>query len=202
MEAEEEHDGIFDNPIPFDSQEAAAAIRAQEAKPTTTSREISVSCDTEAGADHFVYADPELDKAHEDVDVEVKGPSPVKQIETKPTEAAASTSCEVSTSTSQDFHKQRAKEPSPQAAETDIAKMFEREMSLGSKLENHIPSFILEGLNKLRAIQNVDQLEETKTAPGSKSQTSQSSETKPEEIATDKKNVEGKQHKDDGRIND
>ena len=67
---------MFDKPIPFNSKEAAAAIRAQEAssntnKTTTTSREMSVSCDTETGTDHFVYADPQLDKANEDVNEEV-----------------------------------------------------------------------------------------------------------------------------------
>lgn len=83
------------------------------------------------------------------------------------TSAATSTSCGMSTSTSEDFPKQRPKQAS---AETDISKIFEQEMNMGSKLENHIPSYILEGLKKLREIPNVAQTtttEESKTASAS-----------------------------------
>ena len=71
-----------------------------------------MSCDTDTGVDHYVYADPELDKEQEDKnpEVDVNGETNVGR-ETMPkknsvvdTTTTTTTSCsEMSTSTSQDF---------------------------------------------------------------------------------------------------
>ena len=63
MEAEEEHDGMFDNPVPFGSAAAQAVMTKNQGKPTTTmaTATTSVSCDADDGADHFVYMDAEQD---------------------------------------------------------------------------------------------------------------------------------------------
>ena len=70
--------------------------------------------------------------------------------------------------------------------------MFEQEMKLGSNLANHIPDYILEGLNKLRSIKNLTQPEEKKQ------------EEAPTEESKTVPHNDGKRQpqKDDGRIND
>ena len=73
MEAEEEHDGMFDNPVPFGSAAAKAIIGKDIARKMHGDRSVplyatagttttSVSCDADDGADHFVYTDASQDK--------------------------------------------------------------------------------------------------------------------------------------------
>ena len=63
MEAEEEHDGLFDAPVPFGSAEARDLIQTGAGKSVSKTTEMSVSCDADDGMDHFIYTDPEEDKA-------------------------------------------------------------------------------------------------------------------------------------------
>ena len=67
MEAEEEHDNLFDNPIPFGSgAPSAAAILAATGKASTATVQIIADDDDEV--DHYVYTDPIEDKKREDTD--------------------------------------------------------------------------------------------------------------------------------------
>lgn len=69
MEAAEEHDGLFDAPVPFGSAQARQLIQTGGGVTTTVtsaigaSCEVSASCDADDGMDHYIYTDPEQDKA-------------------------------------------------------------------------------------------------------------------------------------------
>ena len=63
MEAEEEHDDMFDKPVPFGSgRPDEFSLAAAEGRPEKITTSISVSCDPDDGADHQIYADPAEDK--------------------------------------------------------------------------------------------------------------------------------------------
>ena len=65
MEAEEEHDNMFDKPVAFGSgkpDESALAAAMGGPVNKTASIEVSVSCDVDDGADHYIYSDPIEDK--------------------------------------------------------------------------------------------------------------------------------------------
>ena len=70
MEEAEEHDGLFDAPIPFGSAKAQELIQNGNDGRLQISRnntEVSASYDADDGMDHYIYTDPEADKAVWDV---------------------------------------------------------------------------------------------------------------------------------------
>ena len=71
MEAEEEHDNLFDCPVPFGSGAPTdAAIRAATGKAATS--EVCIGGDGDDNVDHFVYADPVEDLKREDTDPRIE----------------------------------------------------------------------------------------------------------------------------------
>ena len=59
MEDAEEHDNLFDKPVAFGSgRPDQASLAAAMGRPMVSTTSVSVSCDADDGADHFIYADP------------------------------------------------------------------------------------------------------------------------------------------------